>query len=117
MNKNTDKFNVKSFNQKGGITAGVVNISNSKPQRRMNDQVGESLKSKIPKQAIIKIMSALGDEEADTFAYDIKNWMIENGYQNVSDVSLAAFSHSLTGQGIRAINDNEYEIHVYRSGN
>jgi hypothetical protein len=92
----TQVFNVASHNQSGGITAGVVNVG---PQPRKIDaglmsQLTQILPEKTKKVTVTTIM---GDGEAFAFATQIKDYLVQQGY-DVNGVNQAVFSEPLFGQ-------------------
>ena len=83
-------FNVTSIGQQGGITAGVVHVG---PQRRqVDDGIRRQLANILPdKSRTITIVSVLGDGEAHSFATQIKEYLVGQGY-DVNGVNQAVFS-------------------------
>jgi hypothetical protein len=89
-------FNVTSHYQSGGITAGVVNVG---PQPRKIDaglmnQLRQILPDKTKKVTVTTIM---GDSEAFAFATQIKDYLVQQGYE-VNGVNQAVFSGPVFGQ-------------------
>lgn len=83
-------FNVKSVGQQGGITAGVVNVG---PQpRKIDDGVRRQLAELLPdKSRAVTIASVFGDGEAYSFATQIKDYLVSQGYE-INGVDQAAFT-------------------------
>ncbi len=103
LNKNIQKqvepaqvFNVTSNNQSGGITAGVVNVG---PQpRNLNARHVSQLQQFLPdKTKIVTVKAVMGDGEAFSFATQIKNFLVERGYE-VNGVNQAVRCVPVVGQ-------------------
>ena len=73
---------VVSHGQSGGITAHTVNLA---PQPRVLDEYGKRmLLTKVPRNYVVKINCPFGDTEAFDFAKQIKDFLIDNGFQIAS---------------------------------
>lgn len=76
-------FNVSSVGQQGGITAGIVNVG---PQPRKFDgnikaQLAQQLAQHLPdKSRKVTVKSPMGDSEADSFAIQITDYLVAQGY-------------------------------------
>lgn len=83
-------FNVTSVGQQGGITAGVVNVE---PQpRKMDDGLKAQLAQLLPDTSrAVTIKSVLGDSEAFSFATQIKEYLVHQGYK-INGVNQVVFS-------------------------
>ena len=80
-----ENVNVTSFSQSGGITANTVNL---KPVPRVfNENYARELDKVLPSDKSKKIqLEVIGnDAEALNFVMQIKNFLIKEGYTNVSD--------------------------------
>lgn len=100
-------FNINSFNQSGGITAGVVNLG---PQpRRVDEQSGKQLLDNLKKGKKITITSVMGDQEAFNFGHQILNFLKGKGY-NAEGVNQAIYSQPIIGQFIENKNPNQTDI-------
>ena len=89
-------FVVTSHNQRGGITAGVVNIG-SQP-RKLDSSLHHQLKQLLTdKTKTVTITCALGDGEAYSFAKQIKEYLIGEGY-SIHGVNQAIFTTPVVGQ-------------------
>ncbi len=99
-----DRTSVTSINQQGGITAGTVNIG-AQP-RHMNAQLGAQIEQAIPKGARVSITAVMGDMEAFSFAQEIRTWMAQNGYTNITQgVNQAVYSAPVVGQSLNKTAD------------
>jgi len=89
-------FNVTSNNQSGGITAGVVNVE---PQTRHIDAVlVNQLQQILPdKTKTVTVTSVMGDGEAFSFATQIKDFLVQQGY-DVNGVNQSIFTAPVIGQ-------------------
>lgn len=89
-------FIVSSHNQVERITAGVVNMTPQ--QRKLNTTICNQLKQLlIDKNKTVTITYALGDGEAYSFATQIKDYLVGEGY-DVHGVNQAVFSAPVFGQ-------------------
>jgi hypothetical protein len=89
-------FLVTSHNQRGGITAGVVNIG-SQP-RKLDLRLQHQLKQLLTdKTKTVTITSVLGDGEAYSFANQIKEYLIDEGY-SVRGINQVVFTTPVFGQ-------------------
>lgn len=102
----TQIINVNSHNQKGGITAGVVNIS-SQP-RKLTDETASQLMHLVSskKGQTIIVTCTMGDGEAFGYATQIKNYLTTNGI-SVDGVNQAVYSQPVMGQNY---NPDRHEI-------
>lgn len=106
MSKDKPVFNVTSFNQQGGITAGEVNIG---PQpRNLNSDLQTQLRSQLPSGKKVSVTAVMGDGEAFQFAQQVKDFLIDQGYE-VSGVNQAIFAQPVMGQNIER-GDDEYKV-------
>ncbi|MCP4491521.1 MAG: hypothetical protein GY820_30045 [Gammaproteobacteria bacterium] len=89
-------FNVTSNNQSGGITAGVVNVG---PQpRNIDTGLVNQLQLMLPdKTKTVTLTAVMGDGEAFSFATQIKNFLVERGYE-VNGVNQSVFNAPVIGQ-------------------
>lgn len=72
-------FHVTSVGQQGGITAGIVNVG--RPPRTLNDRFRTQLAQVLPdKSRVVTITSVLGDGEALSYAQQIKEYLVGQGY-------------------------------------
>jgi hypothetical protein len=86
----TTTFNVTSFGQLGGITAGVVNVA-PRP-RRIDDGLKSQLSQLLPdKTGPVTVNSLMGGAEAYSFATQIKEYLTALEYQ-VRGVMQCTFS-------------------------
>lgn len=109
--KSSEGHNVTSFNQRGGITAGELNIGNQ--QRSLSKQNKETILGNLEKDAEIKVTSVMGDGEAFQYAQEIKRFLEENGYGSVEGIARVIKAQPTQGQVINTDPDNaDYEIHV-----
>jgi hypothetical protein len=91
-------FNVNSYSQQGGITAGQVNIG--KQERHFTEQTKQALTQHLPdKKDVIDLTTVRGDQEAFQFASEIKQFLESENY-NVNGVNQADFSNPVKGQSI-----------------
>lgn len=79
-------ISVTSHNQTGGITAGVVidkaNIINSgRIQRILDDNIKDGLLNALDKDKEFNIHVRMNDNEALNLAYEIKSFLISNGFK------------------------------------
>lgn len=89
-------FNVSSTNQRGGITTGVVNVG-AQP-RQVNAILRGQLQQMLPdKTKTITVTSVMGDGEAFSFATQIKDFFVSQGY-DVNGVNQSVFSGPVMGQ-------------------
>ncbi len=89
-------FNVTSNNQSGGITAGVVNVG---PQpRNIDTGLVNQLQRMLPDRTkTVTLTAVMGDGEAFSFATQIKNFLVERGYE-VNGVNQSVFNAPVIGQ-------------------
>lgn len=103
---NEDKnINISSYNQSGGITAYNVNIG---PQdRKLTEDFGEQLIQEIEKRPDkeIEILHEMGDGEAYRFAKQVRNFLIEKGY-NPKGVNFVAYAEPIEGQVFKETNNS-----------
>jgi hypothetical protein len=105
---NDDIFNVNSFNQQGGITAGQVNFGLL--PRHLDDSLQSQLLGVLKKDDEITITSVMGDQEALIFANEIKIYLGELGYV-VKGVNQAIYNNPVIGQHFnRKPNSNQVDI-------
>jgi hypothetical protein len=73
-------FNVSSYGQQGGITAGIVNIA---PRRRgLNEENRAQLLGLLPDRTReVKIEALLNDSESVHFAGEVHNFLVAQGYK------------------------------------
>lgn len=71
-----------SHQQRGGITAGVVNIHNTQPQRHLFPELVNEIKASIKcsSQNIVHVNVVEHDDEAMKFAKEIHNLVSSEGY-------------------------------------
>jgi hypothetical protein len=99
-----NRTSVTSINQQGGITADTVNIG-AQP-RHMNAQLGAQLQQLVPTAAKVSITAVMGDQEAFAFAQEVREWMGQNGYANITPgVNQTVFSHPVRGQNVNKTAD------------
>ena len=107
MSKDKPVFNVRSFNQQGGITAGEVNIG---PQpRNLNSDLQKQLRSHLPSGKKVTVTAVMGDGEAFQFAQQVKEFLVSQGY-DVSGVDQAVYAQPVMGQNIERRSDDEYQV-------
>lgn len=89
-------FNVTSHNQRGGITAAVVNVG---PQpRTLDPKLQNQLKQLLPdKTRQVTVTCVMGDGEAFVFATQTKEFLTRQGY-DVKGVNQAVFLTPVIGQ-------------------
>ena len=98
--------NITSYNQSGGITAGVVNVAPA-PRSLNNEAWAATLKSQIlsqlPKDKPIIVMAIAGDQEAMSLAQEIHAFLKENGFPLAEEngISQGFFSGPVKGLEIR----------------
>lgn len=82
-------FNVNSNNQHGGITAGQINVGTI--ARHLIGEYKIELDKILPtdKEKGI-IISHVNDAEAKSFAYEVKNYLEQNGYKVVNILNILA---------------------------
>jgi len=109
MNDNT--FNVNSYNQQGGITAGQVNIG--KVKRRISPAFAAQTLDFAHKYQgrKIRVISAMGDAESFNFATQIKSLLEFNGYK-VDGVDQVMTVPPLTGEHIGETQDGGIEFRI-----
>jgi hypothetical protein len=79
-NDNKNSISVSSSNQSGGITAyRVDNINMEKKQRILTDELKKELLNAVNKDNDIYIHVKINDNEAINFAYQIRDFLKENG--------------------------------------
>jgi len=102
-------FNVSSYNQRGGMTAGEINIGNV--PRVFDEQVASALNQNLPsdKNEPIEITCVMGDQEAFQFAEQIKRYLLSEGW-DVTGVTRAMFSNPISGQIIERKPDGGIKI-------
>ena len=93
-------FNVTSIGQRGGITAGIVNVG---PQaRRLDTGVKAQLGQLLPdKSRTVTVTSVLGDGEALSFATQIKDYLASQGYR-INGVNQAVFTGIVAPQSFNS---------------
>ena len=96
QSKTSQVFSVTSHNQRGGITAAVVNVG---PQpRTLDSKLQNRLKQLLPdKTRQVTVTCVMGDSEAFAFATQTKEFLARQGY-NVKGVNQAVFLAPVTGQ-------------------
>lgn len=91
-------INVASHDQRGGITAGVLNVG-ARP-RDLTPGLKQRLLEALPiKEGDVTVTSVMGDGEAFRFATKIMEYLVDQGY-SVKGVNQAVFSRPLEGQTI-----------------
>lgn len=103
MNPGQNQFNVTSFNQQGGITAGQVNIGH--PPRDLDANMCAELLKHLPKDKTVVVSSVMGDGEAFQFATRIKNFLTGKGF-SVDGVNQAIYSQPVQGQHVNLLPDH-----------
>ena len=104
------KFNVTSFNQSGGITAGTVHIG-SQP-RTLSDPQLTGLKAQIlrdvPRTKPITVIALMGDAESYRFGAEIHAFLKANGYNMAepTGISQAIFTPPPVGVGLQDKGDH-----------
>ena len=93
----TQNFDVRSYNQQGGVTAGQININ--RPPRTLSPQLKAQLDELLPahKDKEIKIDAQMGDSEAFQFAQEIKDYLEYNGWK-VNGVNQVICDEPVMGQ-------------------
>ncbi len=117
MDKNQNEkktFNVASYNQQGGITAGEVNIG-SLP-RVFTQEVAVKLDSvlseiKADKKKTITVICAMGDSESYNFAEQIKKYLEETGW-SVRGITQAVRNKPIKGVAVYLRPDGDVDINV-----
>jgi hypothetical protein len=105
---------VTSYNQRGGITAGELNVG-SQP-RRLGSKTKSQFLEKIAKDADIKLTVPVGDGEALQLAEQIVRFLEKNGYESVRE-GINRVVKTEPEQGIVVYtkpHEADYEIHVGR---
>jgi len=99
---NTKKvYKVKTRDQRGGITAGEVNIG--KQDRQLDNKIKQGfLNFLINKNERIRITAGVGDAEAINLGHQIKAYLEAEGYTSVDNgVNQAIFKHQIKGMVIQ----------------
>jgi len=89
-------FYVSSSQQKGGITAGIVNIG-PKPRSLSSTMRSQLLEFLTDKSEVVTITCVMGDSESFSFASEIKEYLAKSGYK-INGVNQAIFSKPIKGQ-------------------
>jgi len=94
-----DTFNVNSYGQQGGITAGQVNIG--KQPRTLTPQSGAEMLRMLRDLTFTRIdlVAVMGDGEAFSLADQIKNYLAAKGF-TVDGISQAVFAGPMYDVGI-----------------
>ncbi|MFH1855913.1 MAG: hypothetical protein ABH836_01630 [Candidatus Omnitrophota bacterium] len=89
ININKSPGVIVSENQQGGITANVVNVIQSNPQKHFNDTMASELNKYLPKdkKEPVAVSHKLGSIEAEQLAEEIENYLISMGYLEVHTLS------------------------------
>ncbi|MFM5467431.1 hypothetical protein ACET9D_06050 [Aeromonas veronii] len=87
---------VTSYNQSGGITAHKV-ILGSK-QRTLTLELKLELLNVLDKQRKVDFSVAMNDQEAESFAFEIRNFLIDEGYE--MEYRTMQYESMAGGQGI-----------------
>lgn len=95
-------FNVTSYNQTGGITAGQVFVGN--PNRHLDEGLRQQLRAALPRDKRVTVIAVMGDGEAFQFADEVKRFLESENY-NVSGVDQGVFSGPVIGQGVQPRGD------------
>ena len=105
-------FNVNSSYQKGGITAGQINIGNF--QRVLTTKTKSQITLKLPSdiKIPIEIIAVGGDREAQKFALKIWNFLDTEGYNLPAKVGSIMTSDTLVGININTKNKDKTIITV-----
>jgi hypothetical protein len=91
-------INVASHDQRGGITAGILNVG-AQPRDLTPKLMRQLLEALPDKEGDVTVTCILGDGEAFRFATSIKDYLVGQGY-TVNGVNQAVFSGPLEGQTI-----------------
>ncbi len=97
MGNDNPIYNVNSYNQFGGITAGQVNIG-AQP-RRLDDNGKAQLRQHLSKGKKITITAVLGDGEAFNFATEVMAFLQSEGYE-VEGVNQSLYNKPVMGNNI-----------------
>jgi hypothetical protein len=92
-------YNVTSYGQSGGVTAGVVNFG--RPPRRLegNENLKQQLRE-FPRSKPVDVVAQMGDAEAYQFGLEIRQFLISEGYDvpgPTSGLSTAMWSRPQVG--------------------
>jgi len=102
-----DIFNVSSFNQLGGITAGQVNIGAQ--QRHLTNEKGEQLIKMLNQDnKEVKIVCQPGDESLN-YANEMRQFLEKNGFE----VNIVPVLYDNPPQRGVGVNPGKNEIEIY----
>lgn len=98
-NQSEGRINITSHNQSGGITAYSVNVHNSSPQRKLDNNFAEELLKALnyDKNIKVRISAVMGNQEAYTFGEEIRNFFVSKGWE-IDSVGQAIFHIIPKGQ-------------------
>ncbi|MEZ9455449.1 hypothetical protein AB4258_23585 [Vibrio splendidus] len=88
-------YNVNSNNQQGGITAGVVNVG-PQPRKLKPHELSQLLQAFPDKSKSIRITAVMGDQEAFTYATELKDTLEKHSYR-VDGIDQAVYTQPKKG--------------------
>lgn len=114
MKNDEQNIRVTSYFQKGGVTAN--NVFFEKPQRKLSNQIGQELISKLSKDKMkrIDIICVMGDTEAFIFGNEIADYLRLNGYNYIT-IGQGTFPKPVLGQ--RIIQKDQQPIRIIIGSN
>jgi hypothetical protein len=72
-------YNVNSYGQNGGITAGHVTIG--KPPRQIDEGLKQQIRAMFPKNKPVVVVAQMGDAETYQFGVQIRQFLLAEGYE------------------------------------
>ena len=75
----SDQYNVTSYNQQGGITAGQVNVG--RPPRHLDESSRAKLMAWLSKGKEVRVVAVVGDRETFQLATEINDFLLAEGYE------------------------------------
>ena len=98
-----------SIDQRGGITAGTINVEF--PKHQVNAEFIARLNKYLPKDKakIIKITSVMGDGEAFQLAAELKAYLESENWK-VDGISQAIYTEPIVGIIVKSVDDTSVEF-------
>lgn len=112
---NKSQYNINSFGQTGGITAGQVNIHKPIGRTALTDSDKTILLNELMKSDTIEVVTVFSDPEAYNYAELILNYLINNNYK-AKGVNPAMYAKPITGLHVNRINSEKIKVIVGYQG-
>lgn len=106
----TNKFYINSNNQSGGVTAGIINNFQARPQRKLTNEARVDLLKNLGSSKKITVFSIMGDQESFILANEMLNFLKSQNL-HVEGVTQCIYTVPVLGVHVKKSESNtEWEI-------